>query len=228
MIHATCITITKAQVQRRTPTPQALSFSAHPSSESTRHRLSCSVPARASLLSPARIIPAATPVISSTFFSLGHVIVFRAFLTPNQNAAAKITFVPLVFPTARARDANETTSFFESPFSPNSSHQFTKMPSATALTPFSLLRGPLFTIVFLVVDDDSSEVEIRSSDEQQDEAEDEDVPQQEQVILAGQGEREPETISPVRELQPGQMVRRTWREKRKLEAWNLTSQERQR
>lgn len=213
MIHATCITITKAQVQRRTPTPQTLSFSAHPSSESTRHRLSCSVTARASLLSPARIIPAATPVISSTFFSLGHVIVFRAFLTPNQNAAAKITFVPLVFPTARARDANETTSFFESPFSPNSSHQFTKMPSATALTPFSLLRGPLFTIVFLVVDD---------------EAEDEDVPQQEQVILAGQGEREPETISSVRELQPGQMMRRTWREKRKLEAWNLTSQERQR
>ena len=230
MIHATCITITKAQVQRRTPTPQTLSFSAHPSSESTRHRLSCSVTARASLLSPARIIPAATPVISSTFFSLGHVIVFRAFLTPNQNAAAKITFVPLVFPTARARDANETTSFFESPFSPNSSHQFTKMPSPTALTPFSLLRGPLFTVVFLVVDDDSSEVEIRSRDEQQDEAEDEDVPQpqQEQVILAGQGEREPETISPVRELQPGQMMRRTWREKRKLEAWNLTSQERQR
>lgn len=210
MIHATCITITKAQVQRRTPTPQTLSFSAHPSSESIRHRLSCSVTARASLPSPARIIPAATPVTSSTFFSLGHVIVFRAFLTPNQNAAAKITFVPLVFHTARARDANETTSFFESPFSPNSSHQFTKMPSPTALTPFSLLRGPLFTIVFLVVDDDSSE--------QQDEAEDEDVPQQEQVILAGQGEREPETISPVRELQPGQMARRTWREKRKLEA----------
>lgn len=138
--------------------------------------------------------------MSPTFFRvLGHVIVFsRAFwfLTPNQNAAAKITLVvaALDFHTAKARVANETTAFLESPFSPNSSHQFTKMPSATAFALFSLPRGDLLTVareaVFLVDDDDSSE--------QQDEAGDENVPQEEQVVnLAGQGEREPETKSPV-------------------------------
>ena len=83
----------------------------------------------------------------------------------------------------------------------------------------------MFTTARDVFVDDSSELETRSSDEQQEDSEDD--PQQ-QAVVRGEGERGPEKESPVRDLQPGQMVRRTWRENKMLEAWNLASQERQR